>query len=136
MRSYQPGDVLRRVFPCGTDGQLPGLAIRPERSCRNVLHCRGGNVKKLVKTAMAGRKMMAIDGCPLACSKACLQIHSIQPDGQIELTSLGVKKKQHEDFGNAEADAIFIQAEQTMLQMKHTHSATWKTIQIVPMEDR
>ena len=31
----------------------------------------GGNVKKLVKTAQSGRKIIAIDGCPLACAKAC-----------------------------------------------------------------
>jgi uncharacterized metal-binding protein len=30
----------------------------------------GGNVKKLVKTALSGRMIIAIDGYPLACSKA------------------------------------------------------------------
>ncbi|HEY5326029.1 MAG TPA: putative zinc-binding protein, partial [Mucilaginibacter sp.] len=66
----------------------------------------GGNVKKLVQTAMSGRKIIVIDGCPLACAKACLNNHSIQPDVHIELTSFGVAKRQHEDFNKHQADEI------------------------------
>ena len=66
----------------------------------------GGNVKKLVATARSGRKIIAIDGCPLACSKACLDIHLLQPDRHIILTDFGVKKSQHEDFDQQQADEI------------------------------
>lgn len=58
----------------------------------------GGNVKSLVRTAVSGRKIIAIDGCPLACAKACLKNHSVVPEVHLELSSLGVKKKYHEDF--------------------------------------
>jgi uncharacterized metal-binding protein len=66
----------------------------------------GGNVKKLVRTALSGRKIIVIDGCPLACSKACLANHSIKPDLDIELTRLGVQKRQHEDFNIDQANGI------------------------------
>ena len=66
----------------------------------------GGNVKKLVKTALSGRKIIAIDGCPLACSKACLSNHNIVPDEHFELTRFGVSKRQHEDFDRNEANSI------------------------------
>jgi uncharacterized metal-binding protein len=66
----------------------------------------GGNVKKLVRTAQSGRKIIAIDGCPLACSKACLDSHLLQPDQHIILTDLGVRKSQHEDFDQHQADDI------------------------------
>ena len=66
----------------------------------------GGNVKKLVRTALSGRKIIAIDGCPLACAKACLSNHNITPDVHIELTVFGVSKRQHEDFNKEQADGI------------------------------
>jgi uncharacterized metal-binding protein len=43
----------------------------------------GGNVKKLVRTAFSGRKIITIDGCPLACSRACLGNHSINAHGHF-----------------------------------------------------
>jgi|GEM_PF-5155314 uncharacterized metal-binding protein len=43
---------------------------------------------------------------PLACAKACLNNHFIQPDVHIELTSFGVAKRQHEDFNKQQADEI------------------------------
>jgi uncharacterized metal-binding protein len=82
--------------------QLDRLGIA-EMSC---IAGVGGNVKKLVKTALSGRKIITIDGCPLACSKACLSNHSIQPDLEIELTRMGVPKKQHEDFNKEQATVI------------------------------
>lgn len=69
----------------------------------------GGNVKKLVKTAQSGRKIIVIDGCPLACSRACLDNHDLKPDHFIELTALGVKKRQHEDFDMEQAAEILAQ---------------------------
>jgi uncharacterized metal-binding protein len=66
----------------------------------------GGNVHKLVKTAKAGRKIIVIDGCPLACSKACLNNHGIEPDLHIELTGYGVKKQNHTDFDREQADEL------------------------------
>ncbi len=67
----------------------------------------GGNVKKLVHTALSGRKIIAIDGCPLACSKACLRNHNIAPDEHFELTGWGVSKKLHEDFDMEKAREVF-----------------------------
>ena len=66
----------------------------------------GGNVKKLVKTALSGRKIIVIDGCALACSKACLKQHFIEPDLHIELKDYGVSKRNHHDFDKPEADQV------------------------------
>jgi uncharacterized metal-binding protein len=95
---------------CSSAAQMANfLAIQLDRSGIAEMSCIagvGGNVKKLVKTASSGRKIIVIDGCPLACSKACLGNHSITPDLHIELTQLGVKKKQHEDFDKEQAENI------------------------------
>lgn len=85
------------------------LALQINRSGIGEMSCIagvGGNVISLVKTARSGRKIVAIDGCHLACCKACLQNHNIQPDVHIELADYGVKKKVNEDFDRQEADKI------------------------------
>lgn len=66
----------------------------------------GGDVKKLVRTAVSGREIIAIDGCALACAKACLSRHGVQPNRHLVLTDMGVTKKQHEDFDVPQANAI------------------------------
>ncbi|RFM31830.1 putative zinc-binding protein [Chitinophaga silvisoli] len=95
---------------CSSVAQMANyLAIQLDRSGIAEMSCIagvGGNVKKLVKTALSGRKIIAIDGCPLACTKSCLANHSLLPDLAIDLSILGVSKKQHEDFDKAQADII------------------------------
>ena len=105
---------------CSSAAQMANyLAIQLDRSGIAEMSCIagvGGNVKKLVKTALSGRKIIVIDGCPLACSKACLGSHSITPDLNFELTSLGVKKKQHEDFHKEEADSIMAELQKKIIE--------------------
>ncbi|HRK52632.1 MAG TPA: putative zinc-binding protein [Cyclobacteriaceae bacterium] len=95
---------------CSSAAQMANyLAIRLDRSGLAEMSCIagvGGNVKNLVRTAKSGRKLIAIDGCPLACVKACLSNHSLQPDLHFELKEMGVAKKQGEDFDKAEAEEI------------------------------
>lgn len=95
---------------CSSVAQMANyLAIQMDRNGTAEMSCIagvGGNVKKLVRTAISGRKIIVIDGCPLACSKACLKIHNIIPDIHFELTAFGVNKKQHEDFDITEAKEI------------------------------
>lgn len=85
------------------------LAVSLDRVGAGEMSCIagvGGNVKKLVEVALSGRKIVAIDGCPLSCVKACLSNHEILPDMHIELTKLGVPKKQHGDFDKHHANEI------------------------------
>ena len=82
---------------CSSAAQMANyMAIQIDRNEIADMSCIGGvggNVKKLVNTAKAGRKIIVIDGCPLACSKACLSHHAIEPDLHIELTSIVLKSK-------------------------------------------
>lgn len=100
---------------CSSAAQMANyIAVRLDRMGLAEMSCIagvGGNVKKLVKTAVSGRKIIAIDGCPLACSKACLNNHTVRPDVHIDLSTLGVSKKQHEDFDVAEAGRILTNIE-------------------------
>src|SRR5690606_9438944 len=95
---------------CSSAAQMANyLAIQVDRKGLADMSCIagvGGNVNKLVKTARSGRKIIVIDGCPLACAKACLSNHSLKPDIHIELTGFGVPKRNHEDFNKEHADEI------------------------------
>lgn len=95
---------------CSSAAQMANyLAVQIDRKGIADMSCIvgvGGNVKKLVNTAKSGRKIIVIDGCPLACAKACLTHHSLKPDVHLELTSYGVSKKNHEDFNKQQADEL------------------------------
>ena len=95
---------------CSSAAQMANyIALQLDRNGIAEMSCIagvGGNVKKLVSIALTGRKIITIDGCPLACSRACLGNHSINTYGHFELTAMGVKKKDHEDFDPGEANKI------------------------------
>ena len=55
----------------------------------------GGKVGPLVRKAQAGRPILALDGCPLACAKACLAAVGVRPDRHLVLSDLGVAKRFH-----------------------------------------
>lgn len=56
----------------------------------------GGDVKGLVKVARSGRPILAIDGCPIACVKQTLARHGVKPTWHMELSELGIKKRNGE----------------------------------------
>lgn len=97
---------------CSSAAQMANyLAIRLDRNELAEMSCIagvGGNVISLVRKAKSGRKLIAIDGCPLACVKACLSNHSLQPDWHIELKGMGVAKLQGKDFDKEAADNILL----------------------------
>ncbi len=95
---------------CSSAAQMANyIAIQMDRAGTAEMSCIagvGGNVKALVKTAKSGRRIIAIDGCPLACAKACLGNHDIRPDVHFELSRFEVKKKKGEDFNVEEARSV------------------------------
>ena len=95
---------------CSSAAQMANyIAVQLDRNGIAEMSCIvgvGGNVKKLVHTALSGRKIITIDGCPLACSKACLGNHSLNSDSHFELTALGVKKREHVEFDLKQANDI------------------------------
>ncbi|HET9431916.1 MAG TPA: putative zinc-binding protein [Chitinophagaceae bacterium] len=95
---------------CSSAAQMANyLAVQLDRKDLAEMSCIagvGGNVKKLVRTAKSDRPIIVIDGCPLACSKACLANHGVEPGMNIELSAMGVSKKQHQEFDKVQADQI------------------------------
>lgn len=99
------------------------LAVDLDRAGRAEMSCIsgvGGGVRALVKTARSGRPILALDGCALACVKACLATAGVTADVHLVLNQLGARKRYHADCGDEElavATALVDEAV-TVLQQK------------------
>jgi uncharacterized metal-binding protein len=84
------------------------LAVDLDRSGRAEMSCIsgvGGGVHALVKTARSGRPILALDGCALACVKACLATAGVTADVHLILNQLGARKRYHADCSEDELAA-------------------------------
>ncbi|MFT7775192.1 putative zinc-binding protein [Roseateles sp.] len=99
---------------CSSAAQLANhLAVRLDRGGEAEMSCIagvGGGVKALVRTAQraaeTSRLILAIDGCPLACVRACLARVGVATSTELRLHEHGVRKVQHSDFDPAQAEAL------------------------------
>lgn len=85
------------------------IAVRLDRSGAAEMSCIagvGGDVKPLVRTALSGRPILALDGCPLHCAARILGRHGIRATWHFDLSEHGVRKRQHEDFDPSEAASM------------------------------
>src|SRR5688572_2105123 len=64
-------------------------------------------VRSLVRVAQSGRRMLVLDGCPLACCRHALEARKIDPDVYIVLSSVGLKKHMHADLDDAEIEKLW-----------------------------
>lgn len=98
---------------CSNVAQMANyIALRLNRMGLAEMSCIagvGGNVPKLVKTAQAGRPIIALDGCPLQCCEGCLKQHDIKADHHITLSEYGLLKNVKEEFDPDEAEHILEQ---------------------------
>ncbi|WP_454762778.1 putative zinc-binding protein [Cupriavidus campinensis] len=96
---------------CSSVAQLANaFAVRLDRSGMAEMSCIsgvGGGVPALTRVARSGRPILALDGCPLACVKACLASAGVAPDQHLVLNRLGATKRQHGECTEAEADAAW-----------------------------
>jgi uncharacterized metal-binding protein len=106
-------DPLPLVYSCSgcsSSAQMANwLAVRLDREGLVEMSCIagvGGDVVPLVKAAQQEKPRIVIDGCPLACAKACLARHHLDASAHINLLEWGVPKKLHEDFDPVQATKI------------------------------
>jgi uncharacterized metal-binding protein len=96
---------------CSSAAQMANqLALWLDRSGEAEMSCIagvGGGVEGLLRTARSGRSILAIDGCVLACVKACLAQAGVAPDRHLLLSEHGVRKRQHAAFDEEEARRLF-----------------------------
>ena len=102
--------VVYSCSGCSDAAQMDNyMAIKLDRAGLAKMSCIagvGGDVKKLVHTAKKAKEIIAIDGCPLACVKACLGKHGLAPTVYYQLSDMGVRKNDHEDFDTIQANEL------------------------------
>lgn len=102
--------VIYSCSGCSSAAQMANhLAISLDRQGLAEMSCIagvGGDVPSLVKVAKAGRPIIALDGCSLACVKNSLARHDVQPALHIDLSKQGVKKHRHIDFDKEVAQLL------------------------------
>lgn len=106
--------VLPLVYSCSgcsSAAQMANqLAIRLDRAGLAEMSCIagvGGGVTGLVRTARSGRPILALDGCILACAKACLAQAGVVPDRHLVLGHYGVRKRKHADVDPQQAGQVY-----------------------------
>ena len=52
----------------------------------------GGHVSGMIESTKAGKMLIAIDGCPVACAKKTLEHAGFQIDEYVQTTDLGIEK--------------------------------------------
>ncbi|MDF3832065.1 putative zinc-binding protein [Cupriavidus basilensis] len=96
---------------CSSVAQLANtFAVRLDRGGLAEMSCIsgvGGGVAALTRVARSGRPILALDGCPLACVKACLASAGVAPDRHLVLNRLGATKRQHGECSETEAGAAW-----------------------------
>ncbi|WP_395007092.1 putative zinc-binding protein [Undibacterium sp.] len=86
---------------CSSVAQLANdCALELDRAGRAQMSCIsgvGGGVPSLQKLAQSGRPILAIDGCALACVKACLAQAGVTATVHLILNQEGARKRFHVD---------------------------------------
>lgn len=92
--------VVYACAGCSTVAQLANdLAVVMDREGLVEMSCItgvGSHIQPLVDLARSHRKILALDGCELACVKNILAQHQVEPTWHVELTKLGVTKNADE----------------------------------------
>lgn len=107
----RPLPLVYACSGCSSVAQLANdMALRLDRLCKAEMSCIsgvGGGVPALLKVARSGRPILALDGCPLACVKACLAKAEVTPNVHLILNREGAKKRFHTDCDTDEEQAVW-----------------------------
>ncbi|CAG0967985.1 hypothetical protein MTYP_01098 [Methylophilaceae bacterium] len=109
-QDYRKLPIVYACSGCSSAAQTANyIALKLDRDGEAEMSCIsgvGGNVAHLVNIARSGRPIIALDGCPLACTLHCLAQRRISADYHLQLHEHGVRKKYHADFDREQADRI------------------------------
>lgn len=96
-----PLPIVYSCSGCSSAAQLANTcALALDRAGVAEMSCIagvGGAVKGLVRVAQSGRPILALDGCGLRCTVACLAQQGVEPSAHVDLSRHGVRKRRHQD---------------------------------------
>jgi len=98
--SCEPNEIL--IFSCAGSsnvGQLANhAAVKLTQDGLGRYFCLagiGGHVPGMIESTKAGKMLVAIDGCPVACAKKILEHTGFNIDEYVQVTELGIEKNHH-----------------------------------------
>ncbi len=116
-----PVPLVYACSGCSSVAQMANaFAVRLDRSGRAEMSCIsgvGGGVPALTRVARSGRPILALDGCPLACVRACLDNAGVRPDRHLVLNRLGATKRQHGECTEAETAIAWAAVEAALTEL-------------------
>jgi uncharacterized metal-binding protein len=66
----------------------------------------GGHVSGMIESTKAGKMLIAIDGCPVACAKKTLEHTGFNTGEYVQVTDLGVEKNHLFDLDPADVERV------------------------------
>lgn len=126
-QDYRKLPLVYSCSGCSSAAQTANyIALKLDRDGEAEMSCIsgvGGNVTHLVNIARSGRPILALDGCPLACTLHCLSERGVTADYHLQLHEHGVKKRYHADFDQEQADQIATEVTQQARRLRASWSA-------------
>lgn len=93
----EPNEII--IFSCAGSsnvGQIANqTAIKLAQNGMGNYFCLagiGGHVSGMIESTKAGKMVIAIDGCPVACGKKTLEHAGFNIDEYVQVTDLGIEK--------------------------------------------
>ena len=93
----EPAEIL--IFPCSGGSNVGQIAnhagVKLTQQGLGNIFCLagiGGHVSGMVESTKAGKMLVAIDGCPVACAKKTLEHAGFRIDEYVLVTDLGIEK--------------------------------------------
>src|SRR4030043_379871 len=107
----EPDEIL--VFSCSGSsnvGQIANLAaLKLTQDGVGRMFCLagiGGHVSGMIESTKAGKMIVGIDGCPVACAKKTLEHAGFNIDEYIQVTDLGIEKNHDLDPISPDVDKV------------------------------
>ena len=93
----EPTEIL--IFPCSGGSNVGQIANESAKDMTTLGHGKmyclagiGGHVSGLAESTKTAKKIVAIDGCPVACARKTLEHAGFKVDIHVIVTELGIQK--------------------------------------------
>ena len=118
--------LLYSCSGCSSVAQLANhLAVRLDREGYSETSCIAGIggdvpslVRKLERATQAGRAVVAIDGCVLACARHSLLRHGVEPTRHLRLDRLGIRKVYGADFDPQDVEKSYAELRRLLEELE------------------
>ncbi|MEW6374785.1 MAG: putative zinc-binding protein [Thermodesulfobacteriota bacterium] len=107
----EPTEIL--IFPCSGGSNVGQIAnevsVKLTQNGMGKFFCLagiGGHVSGMIESTKAGKILVAIDGCPVACAKKTLEHAGFNIDEYVQVTELDIEKDHDLNLTSADVDKV------------------------------